>query len=50
MDISTINTLSFRDSLIISSALSTKYKFVLSEDLQHGQQIANIEIVSPLLI
>lgn len=38
---------SFWDSLIVSAAKAASCKFVLTEDLQHGQNLDGIEIVSP---
>ncbi|WP_425389472.1 PIN domain-containing protein [Ekhidna sp.] len=50
MDIQLRNQLSFWDSLIISSAVSAKCSYLLSEDLQHSQKIEGVEIVNPFLI
>lgn len=40
---------SFWDSLIIASALSARCRYLLSEDLSHGQKIKGLEIVNPYL-
>jgi predicted nucleic acid-binding protein len=40
---------SFFDSLIIASALSAQCLRLLSEDLQHGQNIEGLEIINPFL-
>ncbi len=47
IDIQIINQLSFWDSLIISSALSSKCDYLLTEDLQKNQIISGLQIVSP---
>ena len=39
--------LSFWDSLILQSAISSKCKKVYSEDLSHGQVIEGVQIVNP---
>lgn len=38
---------SFWDSLIVSAAKAASCRFVLTEDLQHGQNLDGIEIISP---
>jgi predicted nucleic acid-binding protein len=40
---------SFFDSLIIASALSAQCLRLLSEGLQHGQNIEGLEIINPFL-
>ncbi len=50
IDLSILNKLSFRDSLIISAAYSSKCKILMTEDLNHGQIINGVEIVNPLKI
>lgn len=37
----------FYDSLIVASALAAGCRTLLSEDLQHGQRIGDLEIVDP---
>ena len=43
------NPLSFRDSLIIASAIQGNVKILYSEDLNVGQIIEGIKIVNPML-
>jgi predicted nucleic acid-binding protein len=38
---------SWWDCLILATALKQDCRYVLSEDMQHGQQIKGLEIVSP---
>ena len=40
---------SWWDSLILSAAQVQDCAFVLSEDMQHGQQIGNLTIINPFL-
>ena len=39
----------FYDSLIIAAALEAGCQHLLSEDMQHGQQIEQLRIVNPFL-
>jgi predicted nucleic acid-binding protein len=41
--------LSFYDSLIVSSAAAARCTLLLSEDLQHGRRIGDVEILNPFL-
>jgi len=38
---------SWWDCLILAAALKQNCRYVLSEDMQHGQQIEGLEIISP---
>lgn len=40
---------SWWDSLILSAAQIQDCTFILSEDMQHGQQIGNLTIINPFL-
>ncbi|PRP66106.1 PIN domain-containing protein [Nonlabens agnitus] len=40
-------SLSFYDSLIISSALESNCKVFFSEDMNHGESIAGLQIINP---
>ena len=40
---------SWWDSLILSAAQIQDCRYVLSEDMQHGQQIGNMTIINPFL-
>ena len=40
----------FYDSLIIAAALEAGCQRLLSEDMQHGQQIEHLRIVNPFLV
>lgn len=40
---------SWWDSLILSAAQIQDCAFVLSEDLQHGQQVGNLTIINPFM-
>lgn len=42
--------LSWWDSLIVASALSADCAMLLTEDLQHGQNIGPLRIVNPFLV
>lgn len=42
--------LSFWDALIVGSAHSAGCGYVLTEDLQHGQDVAGVRIVNPFLV
>ena len=39
--------LSFYDSMIVAAALEADCRRILSEDLQHGHRIGNLQIVNP---
>ena len=41
---------SWWDTLIISSALFLDCRYLLSEDMQHKQQISNLTIINPFLV
>ena len=41
---------SFYDSLIIASATQAKCQMLYSEDMQHMQQVGNLQIVNPFLM
>ncbi len=41
---------SFYDSLIIASATQAKCQVLYSEDMQHMQQVGNLQIVNPFLM
>ncbi len=41
---------SWWDTLVISSALFLSCTYLLSEDLQHDQQIGNLTIINPFLV
>ncbi len=47
IDTSVLNQLSFWDSLIISSAVSSHCKVIYTEDMNQGQVIRGVEIVNP---
>lgn len=47
IDTSILNQLSFWDSLIICSAVSSHCKVIYTEDMNHGQLIRGVEIVNP---
>lgn len=49
LDISTATKYSFYDSLIISAALKSSCSILLTEDMQHGQEIQNLRIENPFL-
>lgn len=40
---------SFYDSLIIAAAMEAECEVILSEDMQHGQQIDGVRITNPFL-
>ena len=42
-------SLSWYDSLIVAAALESKCSVLYSEDLQHGQEIAGLEIKNPFV-
>jgi predicted nucleic acid-binding protein len=41
--------LSWWDALIVAAASAARCKYILTEDLNHGQQLENLEVVSPFL-
>ena len=47
IDISIIFQLSFWDSLIVAAAEQAKCEFLISEDLNNGQNIRGIKIINP---
>ena len=49
IDIHLLHQLSFWDSLILSAAKSAHCHTVLTEDLQHGDELAGVRIQSPFL-
>lgn len=49
LDIAATTKYSFYDSLIISAALKSECKILLSEDMHHGQKIQNLTIENPFL-
>jgi predicted nucleic acid-binding protein len=42
--------LSYWDSLIVAAAQVQGCRYLLTEDLQHGQQIDSVQIVNPFLV
>ncbi|MEQ9302133.1 MAG: PIN domain-containing protein [Cyclobacteriaceae bacterium] len=50
IDIQTVNRLSFCDSLILAAASQAKCSFLLSEDMNEGQKIGRVKIISPFNI
>ncbi|MFM2059551.1 MAG: hypothetical protein RLY71_3936 [Pseudomonadota bacterium] len=42
--------LSYWDGLIVASALHQGCRYVLTEDLQHGQQIDSVQILNPFVV
>lgn len=48
-DLMAAHRLSFWDSLILAAAADADATTLLSEDLNHGQQIAGVRIVNPFL-
>lgn len=50
IDIQTVNRLSFWDSLILAAASQAKCSFLLSEDMNEGQKIGRVKIISPFNI
>ena len=47
IDIHLLNKLSFWDSLILSTAISSKCDYILTEDMQHDQIIKGVQIKNP---
>ncbi len=42
--------LSFWDALIVASALAGGCRYLLTEDLQHGQELDGLQVVSPFRV
>ncbi|MBQ0958131.1 PIN domain-containing protein [Ideonella sp. 4Y11] len=42
--------LSWWDALIVASAIHQGCRYLLTEDLQHGQQIDSVQILNPFLV
>ncbi|NRF71927.1 PIN domain-containing protein [Aquincola sp. S2] len=42
--------LSYWDALIVAAARAQGCRFLLTEDLQHGQQIDSVQILNPFLV
>lgn len=49
IDISSTHQLSFWDSLIIAAASEARCKYLITEDLNHGQKIHGIKVINPFL-
>ena len=49
LDIAATTKYSFYDSLIISAAIKSDCKILLSEDMHHGHKIQSLEIINPFL-
>jgi predicted nucleic acid-binding protein len=49
LDISDRYRYSFYDSIIIASAGALSCKYLLTEDMKHGQEIEGLEMVNPFL-
>ncbi len=47
IDIHTLNKISYWDSLIISGAKSARCQVILTEDLNHGMEIAGVRVQNP---
>lgn len=47
IDIQVLYRFSFWDSLILSAAQMSKCNYLISEDLQSGQQVKSIKVISP---
>lgn len=47
IDCSVLNTLSFRDALIVVAAESARAETLYTEDMNHGQTIGGVQIRSP---
>ena len=43
-------SLAFWDSLIVAAALQARCSHILSEDLQHGQNLDGIEVTDPFVV
>ena len=41
---------SFFDSLMLASALAAGCRYVLTEDLQHGQKVASLTVLDPFVV
>ena len=49
IDIHTLHQISFWDSLIICGARAANCHTVLSEDMQHGKEIAGVTVINPFI-
>lgn len=49
LDIAKTYQLSYWDSLIINAAHYAKCKYLISEDLNHGQKIKGVKIINPFI-
>ncbi len=49
LSISSQTQFSFYDSPIVAAALSAHCDYLLTEDLQHGQNVRGLEIINPFL-
>lgn len=49
IDLHRLNEISFWDALIVQCAKRAGCQIALSEDMQHGQTIAGVEIVNPFI-
>ena len=47
IDLQQLYQLSFKDALVVQSALSLGCKQLLSEDLSHGQAYGSLQVVNP---
>ncbi|MBN2435092.1 MAG: PIN domain-containing protein [Spirochaetes bacterium] len=47
IDIQTLHSFSFRDSLIISACAGANCKYLYTEDLQHNQKIGEFTVINP---
>lgn len=47
VDLQRLNSLSFRDAMIVQAARASGGEILLSEDMQHRQTIAGLRIVNP---
>jgi predicted nucleic acid-binding protein len=43
-------SLNYRDALIVAAAQAQGCRYLLSEDLQHGQRIDSVQILNPFLV
>ena len=48
-ELSSLHQLSFWDGLIIASASAARARFLVTEDLQHGFRVGELEIVNPFV-
>ncbi|MCB0621045.1 MAG: PIN domain-containing protein [Saprospiraceae bacterium] len=49
IDIHTLHQISYWDSLIISAAKSARCGIILTEDMNHGQEVAGVKVQNPFL-